>query len=117
MLLQQADTVGVTTRGSRAARHDKGRVRQPDRTFRVKDWLDRFWRNKPCELLVPTYLPHATNRQRTAKRANPDLVGFTNQAESFNVLGRANTLRLADGKPVREDAEIGSSIVKGDVAR
>ena len=72
---RQADTVGVTTRGSRAARHDKGRVRQPDRTFRVKDWLDRFWRNKPCELLVPTYLPHATNRQRTANERTRTLSG------------------------------------------
>ncbi len=32
----------------------KGASGQPDRTFRVKDWLDRSWRNKPCELLVPT---------------------------------------------------------------
>ncbi len=31
----------------------QGASGQPDRIFRVKEWLDRSWRRKPCELQVP----------------------------------------------------------------
>ena len=103
-LRQPADTVGVTCRGSRATRHVQGRVRPPDRTFRVKDWLDRSWRKQPCELLVPTPTFPACHCHCQSHAAKFALEMIQRDLPVIIALAHANARRANHAVPARAHA-------------
>lgn len=64
--------------------------------YRVKEWLDRFWRNIPCELPLATHLPHPTLPARPTEALPKAKEGLLNRPHSGGRLVRR------DGKHGRQ---------------
>jgi hypothetical protein len=102
----RADTVVDTRREARVPAIRSDASGQPERTYRVKDWLDRFWRNTPFELRGATHLPRPILPKRHEMFFVRKLGECHDAACADSAPGRASTW------PGREARQFDSSIVK-----